>query len=126
MDPRVPNEDERKKLREIYRYHRSSELYMIFLLYPTLFLIAMTYFLEKHPVLVFTIVMFSVIMLLAIIYLIIKRVLVKHCPRCSMKGIPPTPLPPAPGNCPRCGMYLDPEYKEKQKEVMDLAYKWLE
>lgn len=129
MDPRIPNEDERKKLKEIYRYHRTSELYMLALLYPTLILISLTYFLDQHPVTVFLIVMVSIIMLLGIIYLIIKRSLKKKCPRCSMRGIPPTPLPPNPGTCPRCGMYLDPSIKENnedKKEIFNLAHKWIE
>lgn len=128
MDPKIPNEDEKKRLNEIYRYHRSSELYMLSLLYPTLILIGLTYFLDKHPVAVFAIVMVSVIMLLGIIYLIIKRTFKKRCPRCSMGGIPPTPLPPNPGTCPRCGMYLDPSYKEEKedkKETSILAQKWM-
>ncbi len=128
MDPRIPSEDERKRLKAIYRYHRTSELYMLFLLYPTLILIGITYFLDKYPIAVFSIVMVSVVMLLAIIYLIIKRQLVKKCPRCAMRGIPSTPLPENPGNCPRCGMYLDPSYKENEdnkKENSDLVQKWL-
>ena len=129
MDPRVPNEDERKKLQKIYKYHKTSELYMLLLLYPTLFLIALTYFLDQHPLAIFVIVMFSVVMLLTIIYLIIKRQLIKLCPRCSTRGIPPTPLPTNPGHCPKCGMYLDPSYKEtketKKIKLNPAARRWI-
>jgi hypothetical protein len=126
MDPRVPNEDEKKSLTEIYRFHRTSEIYMLFMLYPTLLLISLTYFLDKYPILVFSIIMLAVVMLSGIIYLVIKRELVRRCPRCRLRGTPPTPLPPKPGSCPRCGMYLDPSYKEEPKETLGILDKWLE
>ena len=112
-DPRIPNEKEKKKLKEIYSYYRTSELYMLFMLYPTLILIVLTCFLEQDRKLVFAIVMFSIIMLLGIIYLIIRREFVKRCPRCSTRGIPPVSGKPSRGNCPRCGMLLDLPNKKK-------------
>ncbi len=112
-DPRIPNENEKKKLKEIYSYLRSSELKMLFMLYPTLILIVMTYFLDQYPVAVFSIIMYAILMLTAILYLMFKRELIKRCPRCNMRGVPKTLDMPAPGKCPRCQMILEPSHKEK-------------
>ena len=112
-DPRIPNEDEKKKLKEIYSYLKSSELKMLFMLYPTLILIVMTYFLEQYPVAVFSIIMYAVLMLMAILYLMFRRELIKRCPRCNLRGVPKTSDLPVLGNCPRCQMFLDPSHEEK-------------
>ena len=112
-DPNIPNEEEIKKLQEIYIYLRTSEIKMLLMLYPTLILIVITYFLDKYPVAIFSIVMYAVIMLAGILYLMIKRELLKRCPRCSKRGVPPASFEPTNSNCPRCQMYLDPSYKEK-------------
>lgn len=112
MDSGIPNKDEREKLKKIYSYHRKTDIYMLFMLYPALFLILITYFLDKYPVLLFAIVMFAVIMLSGIIYLIIKRELLKKCPRCSTRIVLPNTYRSKKRNCPRCGMYLErPEDK---------------
>ncbi len=111
-DPRIPNEDEKKKLKEIYAYLQSSELKMLFMLYPTLVLIVLTYFLDEYPVAVFSIIMYAILMLMAILYLMFKRELIKRCPRCSMRGVPKVSDTPVRDNCPRCQMFLDPSYKE--------------
>lgn len=113
IDPQIPSEDEKKKLKEIYEYLRISEIKMLFMLYPTLILIILTYFLDNHPLLLFSIVMYAIIMLVGILYLMIKRELIKRCPRCSKKGIPSTSDRPVRGNCPRCGLNLDISKEEK-------------
>ena len=115
IDPGIPSENEKKKLEEIYHYLRISEIKMLFMLYPTLVLIIITYFLDKHPLALFLIVMYAIIMLVGILYLMIKRELIKRCPRCSKKGIPPTSDAPVQGNCPRCGLNLDIPKKEKNR-----------
>ncbi|MGD9161909.1 MAG: hypothetical protein PVG39_26090 [Desulfobacteraceae bacterium] len=111
-DPRIPTEDEKKKQHEIYGYLRSSEIKMLFMLYPTLVLIVITYFLDKHPVARFSIIMYAVIMLMGILYLMIKRELIKRCPRCSMRGVPPASFEPTRSNCPGCEMFLEPPDKK--------------
>lgn len=113
VDPRIPSEEEKKKLQEIYDYLRVSEIKMLFMLYPTLILIIITYFLDEYPLAIFIIVMYAVMMLMGILYLMIKRGLIKKCPRCSTRGVPPTSDTPVRGNCPRCQMFLDPSYKEE-------------
>lgn len=113
LDPGIPSEDEKRKLKEIYDYLRVTEIKMLFMLYPTLILIIITYFLDEHPLAIFIIVMYAVMMLTGILYLMIKRELIKKCPRCSMKKIPPTSDTPVSGNCPRCGLNLDISSKEK-------------
>ena len=80
---------------------------MLFMLYPTLFLIIITYFLDEYPLAIFIIVMYAVMMLMGILYLMIKRGLIKRCPRCSMRGIPSTSDTPGHSSCPRCGINLD-------------------
>ena len=112
-DPRIPNDDERKKLQEINSYLRISEIKLLFMLYPTLILIVITYFLDQYPVAVFSIIMYAVLMLTGILYLLVKRELKKRCPRCSMRGIPPASHEPNLSNCPRCQMFLDPLNKEQ-------------
>lgn len=111
-DPRIPTEDEKKKLQEIYRYLKSSEIKMLLMLYPTLILIVMTYFLDKHPIATFSIIMYAVITLMGILYLMIKREFIKRCPRCSMRGIPPASFEPTRSSCPGCKMLLDPPDKK--------------
>ena len=112
-DPRIPNEDEKKKLKEIYSYLRSSEIKMLLMLYPTLILIVITYFLDRYPVAIFSIIMYAILMLIGILYLMIKRELIKRCPRCNMRGVPKASDTPVRGNCPKCQMYLDPLFKEE-------------
>jgi len=107
VDPRIPGEDEKKKLKEIYEYLRVSEIKMLFMLYPTLTLIVITYFLDEYPLAIFIIVMYAVMMLTGILYLMGKRKLIKRCPRCSMKGVPSTSDIPVHGNCPGCDLKLD-------------------
>ena len=114
-DPGIPSEEEKKKLKEIYDYLRVSEIKMLFMLYPTLILIIISYFLDEHTLAIFIIVMYAVIMLVGILYLMVKRELIKKCPRCSMRKIPPTSDTPGRGNCPRCGLNLDIS-DEKQKD----------
>ena len=87
-DPGVPSEEEKKKLNEIHSYLKISEIKMLFMLYPTLILIIITYFLDEYPLAIFIIVMYAIMMLMGILYLMIKRGLVKKCPRCSTRGIP--------------------------------------
>ena len=106
LDPGIPSEEEKKKLKEIYEYLRVSELKMLFMLYPTLILIIITYFLDEHPLAIFIIVMYAIMMLIGILYLMFKRELIKRCPRCSMRKVPPTSDLPVHGNCQGCGLNL--------------------
>ena len=106
VDPGIPSEDEKKKLKEIYNYLRDSEIKMLFMLYPTLILIIITYFLDEHPLAIFIIVMYAIMMLVGILYLMFKRQLIKRCPRCSMRKIPLTSDNQVHGNCPGCGLNL--------------------
>lgn len=118
-DPGTPTEDERKKLEKIYNYLRVSEIKMLFMLYPTLILIILTYFLDEYPLAIFLIVMYAIMMLVAILYLMIKRGQIKRCPRCSMKGVPSTSDLPVRGNCPGCGLDLDiSDEKFKGKDIL--------
>lgn len=112
MDPRIPTKEEKKRLEEIYRFHKSSELYMLFMLYPALFLIVLTFFIDSHHLVVFAVVMFTILMLAGIVFIIIKRHLIRNCPGCGTRGVPPVPMPKNPGYCTRCGMILDPSYKD--------------
>ena len=106
IDPGIPSEDEKKKLKEIYDYLRVSEIKMLFMLYPALILIIITYFLDEYPLAIFIIVMYAIMMLVGILYLMFKRESIKRCPRCSRKKIPPTSGAPVHGNCPGCGLNL--------------------
>lgn len=112
MEPRIPTKEEKKKLEEIYRFHKNSELYMLFMLYPALFFIILTFFFDSHHMLVFAVVMFTILMLAGIVFIIIKRHLIRKCPGCATGGVPPIPKPKDPGYCTRCGLILDPAYKD--------------
>jgi hypothetical protein len=112
MEPRIPTKNEKKKLVEIYRFHKSSELYMLFMLYPALFLIILSCIITMNPALVFAVIMFTILMLAGIVFLIIKRNFIRKCPGCGSKGVPPVPMPKNPGYCTRCGLILDPAYKD--------------
>jgi hypothetical protein len=112
MDPRIATKEEKQKLIEIYRFHKSSELYMLFMLYPALFLIILSCFITMNPALVFAVIMFTLLMLAGIVFIIIKRHLIRTCPGCATKGIPPVPMPKNPGYCTKCGLILDPAYKD--------------
>jgi hypothetical protein len=112
MDPRIATKEEKQKLMEIYRFHKSSELYMLFMLYPALFLIILSCFINMNPIMVFFVIMFTILMLAGIVFMIIKRHLIRKCPGCATRGVPPVPMPKSPGYCARCGMILDPDYKD--------------
>jgi hypothetical protein len=112
MDPRIPTKEEKNKLEEIYRFYRSSDLYMLFMLYPALFLIIISCFITMKPALVFAVIMFTILMLMGIVFLIIKRHYIKKCPRCATRGVPPTPMPKNTSYCTRCGLILYPAYKD--------------
>ncbi|GEM_PF-2828835 len=118
MEPRIPTQDEKKKLTEIYRFHRSSELYMLFMLYPALFLIVLTFFFDTHPLFVFAVIMFTILMLAGIVGLIIRRHMIRKCPGCGTRGVPPVPMPKNPGYCTRCGLILDPSYKGLNNNIV--------
>ena len=119
MDPRIPSEDERRKLQKIYRTHNLIGRYMNFSIYPVLALLPIVYFL-KPPIIIPSAI--AIIILIITIYFGIRRELIKRCPRCSMWGIPPinNNSDHVQGNCPRCGMHLDPLYQEQNSEV----YQW--
>jgi hypothetical protein len=101
MDTRIPNEDERKKLREMAVFYHHLPIYGLSLL--GIFGIDESFF-NKYPM---PGTILAVLILAAMIYLLLNFALLKRCPRCSSWG---TPI--VGGNCPKCGLHLDPSYKE--------------
>lgn len=124
MEPRIPTKEEKNKLVEIYRFHKSSELYMLFMLYPALLLIVLTFFFDTHPLFVFAVVMFTILMLAGIVGIIIKRHVIRKCPGCATRGVPPVPMPKTPGYCTRCGLILDPAYKDPNNDTVKKKTPW--
>ena len=100
MYTRYPNEDERKKLKKRVNSYKLHPIYALCLV--GIFLVISS-FLDQFPVLRLVI---SVVILIAMIYLLLRCALLRRCPRCSSWGTPITG-----GNCPRCGMHLDPSHK---------------
>jgi len=100
MYTRYPNEDERKKPQKMVGSYSLSMIYSLSLL--GIFWIVDS-FLDQYPVLQMVL---TVTIFVAMIYLLLNFALLKRCPRCSSWGIVPH------GNCPRCGLHLDPSRKE--------------
>lgn len=101
MDPKTPNEDERKKLQKMAG---SFKLTIINIICLSGIYWIVRYFLNQYPVLQIAI---YLTVLIAIFYLLLKMVLLNKCPRCSAWGAPIIG-----GNCARCGLYLGQSRKE--------------
>lgn len=97
MDTSIPNDDERKKLQKMAKFDRHLSLYVL-----CLFCIYFIdeFFIDKYPILD---VLANILMFAFMFYLLLNFALLKRCPRCSSRG---TPL--VGGNCPKCGLRLDP------------------
>ncbi len=102
MDTTIPNVDERVKLQKMRKFYHHLPINAICLI--SMFWIV-EFFFEKQPM--FGAIL-SVLIVLVMIYLLLNFALLKKCPRCSSRG---TPI--VGGDCPKCGLRLDPSYKEK-------------
>ena len=77
MDPRAPNENERKKIEAIYRKQGLLKRYATYALYFALLLIVIKRFLTQYPIVDSAISILIIAVLLAIFYLVIKSELIK-------------------------------------------------
>jgi hypothetical protein len=96
MDTKFPNEDERKKLIQMAKSNQLAPILVVTLLSVASVIFSL---LDKHPLLQ---IMLIITILAGMIYLLLNFALLKRCPRCSSWGTAPH------GNCPKCGMHLDP------------------
>jgi hypothetical protein len=103
MGPRIPDENERRKLQKMARFYHLLPIYGISLL--GIFFIN-DFFLDQYPMLGAVL---TVAILVAVVYLLLNFALLKRCPRCCSWG---TPI--MRGHCPRCGLHLDPSYRENR------------
>ena len=107
MDSSIPNENERKKLQKMAKYNNHLLIYVLSLL---CLLFINHFFLDQYPFLQMSV---AIILLVAmIIFLLMGVFLFKRCPRCSSWGTPVTG-----GNCPKCGLHLDPSDNEDKKHT---------
>ena len=100
MDINIPNDDERKKLQKMAKFDRHLPLYVL-----CIFCIHFIdeFFIDKNPILE---VLANILMFAFMFYLLLNFAILKRCPRCSSRG---TPLVGGiVGNCPKCGLRLDP------------------
>jgi len=105
MDSSIPNENERKKLQKMVKFNSLILIYMASLL--CLFIIN-HFFLGQYPFLQMSV---AIILLVAMVIFLLMGVFVfKRCPRCSSWGTPVTG-----GNCPKCGLHLDPSDNGNKK-----------
>ena len=105
MVSKTPNEEERKKLQKMAKYNSLILLYLTILL-GLIFI--NNFFLGQYPFLQMSVaIILSVAM---IIFLLMGVFLFKRCPRCSSWGTPVTG-----GNCPKCGLHLDPSDNGNKK-----------
>jgi hypothetical protein len=100
MDRRIPNEDERKKLQKMALSQQQFPIYAFGL--TSVFGMVIALF-NPYPIVSSAL---TVATLIAMIYLLLNCALFKKCPRCSSRGTVPH------GNCPHCGLHLDPSYKK--------------
>jgi len=107
MDMRAPNEDERKKLQKRAKFYSHLPIYMLGLL--SLFFIN-NFFFDQNPILWMII---AITIVATMIFLVLSSAfLLKKCPRCSSWG---TPI--SRGNCTKCGLHLDPFFKDHHNEI---------
>jgi uncharacterized membrane protein len=102
MDPNIPNEDERRKLQKMAITFKHTIINIIIL--SGIYWIV-RYLLDQYPVIQIAV---YITILVATFFLLLKMVLLNKCPRCSSWG---TPI--MGGNCPKCGLRLDPSYKKR-------------
>ena len=110
MDTIFSNEDERKKLRKMVRSYQLNVIWILSLICIQWIIFSR---LDKYPVLQ---IVLTVIIFVAMIYLLLSFALLKRCPRCSSWGTVPR------GNCPKCGLYLDPARKNLETRVINKAH----
>jgi len=96
MDTKFPNADERKKLIQMANSNQLTPILVIALLGVASVIFSL---LNKHPLLQIVLI---VALLACMIFLLLNFALLKRCPRCSSWGTAPH------GNCPKCGMHLNP------------------
>ena len=98
MDPKIPNEEERKKLKKMAKYYQLFPI-CAFIPFVAFFLVESLF--KNYPLIQIVII---VLIFLVMVYLLLNFAVLKRCPRCSAWGTPVLG-----GNCPRCGLHLDPE-----------------
>ena len=105
MVSKTPNEEERKKLQKIVKFNNLIPIYTTSFL-CLIFII--NFFLKKNPIL------WSILAIAIIITMILLLLIsvLKKCPRCSSWGTPVTG-----GNCPKCGLHLDPSDNGDKKHT---------
>ncbi len=106
MDTSIPNDDERKKLQKLVKFYHHLPLYVLSLIGLSLIV---KFVLDHFPIIGTAV---TVLILAAMIYLLLNFALLKKCPRCSSWG---TPI--LGGNCPKCGLRLDPSYNGQQNDA---------
>lgn len=77
MDPKTPNENERKKIEAIFRNQGLLKRYATYAVYLVLLLIVIKHFLKQYPIVDFAISIIIIVMLLGVFYLVIKSELIK-------------------------------------------------
>ena len=102
MDTSIPDEDEMKKLQKMSQFYHHLPIYIV-CLFCMLWIV--DFFFDKSPI-IGTII--YLITIFGMVFLLLNFALLKRCPRCSSWG---TPI--LGGNCPKCGLRLDPSFKEK-------------
>ncbi len=103
MISKAPNEEERKKLQKIVKFNNLIPIYITSFL---CLISIINFFLKKNPILCSIL---AIAIILTMILLLLISVLNK-CPRCSSWGTPVTG-----GNCPKCGLHLDPSENGNKK-----------
>ena len=107
MKTNMPNEEERIKLQKMAKFNSHIPIYIPILLVIGLINI---FFLGQYPFLQMSL---AIILFVPMIIFFLRRVfLFKRCPRCSSWGTPVTG-----GNCPKCGLHLDPSDNEDKKHT---------
>ncbi len=102
MDKNIPTDNERRKLQKIAVDFKLSIINLVILSGAYW---AVRYFLDKYPVIQIAV---YITILLATFFVLLKMALLNRCPRCSSWGAPIMG-----GNCPKCGLHLNPSYKER-------------
>ncbi len=106
MKTNIPNDEGRKRLQDMGKFYHHLPIYVLCL---GSFSLLVKIVLDHYPILG---VALTLLILVGTIYLGLNVTLLKKCPRCSSWG---TPI--VGGNCPRCGLHLDPSYNEGKKHT---------
>ena len=99
MKTNIPNDEERKRLQEMGKFYKHLPFYVLCL---GGFGLIVKIVLDHYLILGLAL---TLLIFVVTIYLGLNVALLKKCPRCSSWG---TPI--VGGNCPRCGLHLDPSY----------------